>query len=180
MGTGRSTAPDTFVTARLEAERLAPAHFDLLDAMHSHERVMATLGGVRTRETTWRYIEDNLRHWAEHGFGLWIFRDREDGAFVGRGGVRRVGVGAGPETEAAYALMPEHWGRGLATEIAVAAADIGFQDLLLPDLVAFTPTTNHASRRVMEKTAFTYERNVKHAGLPHVLYRRWATEGPGA
>jgi RimJ/RimL family protein N-acetyltransferase len=30
---------------------------------------------------------------------------------------------------------------------------------------------NRASRRVMEKLGFEYEREVVHANLPHVLYR---------
>ncbi len=31
---------------------------------------------------------------------------------------------------------------------------------------------NLASRRVMGKAGFAYEREIEHAGLPHVLYRR--------
>ena len=34
-----------------------------------------------------------------------------------------------------------------------------------------TMTTNVASRGVMEKLGMQYDRNVEHAGLPHVLYR---------
>ena len=30
---------------------------------------------------------------------------------------------------------------------------------------------NEPSRRVMEKVGFTYDTEVEHAGLPHVLYR---------
>jgi RimJ/RimL family protein N-acetyltransferase len=37
--------------------------------------------------------------------------------------------------------------------------------------VAVTLTTNTASRRVMEKLGMNYERDIEHAGLPHVLYR---------
>ena len=39
------------------------------------------------------------------------------------------------------------------------------------DLIAFTLPDNLASRRVMEKAGFAYEREILHAGLPHVLYR---------
>jgi RimJ/RimL family protein N-acetyltransferase len=75
--------------------------------------------------------------------------------------------------------MPELWGKGLATEIARALLKIGFEHLGLAQLVAFTITTNHASRRVMEKVGFTFERELAHAGLPHVLYRiRRDAEGP--
>ncbi len=171
------TARPSFVTARLAAERLTPAHFDLLDALHRDERVMATLGGVRSPATTAAYLDDNLRHWEQHGFGLWLFRGRQSGAFVGRGGVRRVEVEGEEETELAYALMPGCWGGGLATEMAAASLEIGFRDLGLGDLIAFTLTTNRASRRVMEKTGFAYERQFVFADLPHVLYRRQA-QGP--
>ena len=39
-------------------------------------------------------------------------------------------------------------------------------------IVAFTLVDNIASRRVMEKAEFEYERELEHVGLPHVLYRR--------
>jgi RimJ/RimL family protein N-acetyltransferase len=40
------------------------------------------------------------------------------------------------------------------------------------DIVALARPDNRASRRVMEKTRFGFEREVVYAGLPHVLYRR--------
>jgi hypothetical protein len=49
--------------------------------------------------------------------------------------------------------------------------DTGFQDLDLAELVALTLPHNAASRGVMEKVGFTYDRDIVHAGLAHVLYR---------
>ena len=51
---------------------------------------------------------------------------------------------------------------------------VAFDDLGLGEIVAFTLPTNIASRRVMEKSGFAYEREIVHAGLPHVLYRQAA------
>jgi RimJ/RimL family protein N-acetyltransferase len=68
--------------------------------------------------------------------------------------------------------VPKRWGQGLATELAHAAVDVAAEPLHLREIVAFTLPDNLASRRVMEKAGFTYERNVIHVGLPHVLYRR--------
>jgi RimJ/RimL family protein N-acetyltransferase len=48
---------------------------------------------------------------------------------------------------------------------------IGLEDLDLDELVAFTLPENVRSRRVMEKAGLFYERDIVHAGLPHVLYR---------
>jgi [ribosomal protein S5]-alanine N-acetyltransferase len=159
------------VTPRLTATPLAADDLDILYTMHRDPVVMATLGGVRTDERTREYLAENLAHWSRNGFGLWMFRDRATGAFVGRGGIRQIVLEHGPEIEVAYALMPHTWGKGLATEIAAACIGLAFGPLGLRDLVAFTLPDNHASRRVMEKTGFRYEREFTHHDLPHVLYR---------
>ena len=132
---------------------------------------MATLGGVRADERTRVFLAENLAHWDEHGFGLWIFRERVTGAFVGRGGLRHVVLEGESEVEVTYALAREAWGKGFATEIATAARDVAFRQLGFQDLVAFTIPENAASRRVMEKVGFRYERAIVHHGERHVLYR---------
>jgi [ribosomal protein S5]-alanine N-acetyltransferase len=48
---------------------------------------------------------------------------------------------------------------------------VAFDVLRLPAVVTYTLPYNAASRRVMEKLGFEYEREVVHADLPHVLYR---------
>jgi RimJ/RimL family protein N-acetyltransferase len=163
--------PDTFCTERLRAERLRPEHLDELCRMHRDAQVMATLGGLRSDEQTRRFLQESLDHWERHGFGLWVFRDRGDGRFAGRGGLRKIAVDGRDEVEVAYALMTDFWGKGLATEMAAATVRVAFEQLGLAEVVAFTLPTNWASRRVMEKVGFQYERDIVHAGLPHVLYR---------
>jgi len=159
-------------TARLHLTRLRTTDLDDLARLHADSQVMATLGGLRSIAETAHFLAEQLAHWEEHGFGLWVARDPVTGRFAGRGGLRHVIVGDRPEVEVAYALMPECWGRGLATELARESVRIGFTALRRPDLVCFTQPTNHASRRVMEKAGFRHEREVTHAGLPHVVYRQ--------
>ncbi len=158
-------------TRRLSAERLSDAHFGELCRMHRDERVMATLGGTRSDEETRRFLRSNLDHWERHGYGLFVFRERTSGDFVGRGGLRRVALDGRDEIELAYAVMAEFWGRGLAREMAQASLELGFDRLGLADIVALTLTGNVASRRVMERLGFRFERDIVHAGLPHVHYR---------
>jgi [ribosomal protein S5]-alanine N-acetyltransferase len=161
----------TFRTDRLIAERLLLTDLDELCRMHRDPSGMATLGGLRSDDQTRQFLRDNLRYWDQHGYGLWMFRSKADGRFVGRGGLRHVHVGGHDEVELAYALMAAFWGNGLATEMAEAILTVAFEHLGLTDIVAFTLTTNQASRRVMERVGCTFERDIVHAGLPHVLYR---------
>ncbi|MBI1742341.1 GNAT family N-acetyltransferase [Candidatus Acetothermia bacterium] len=171
----RST--ECFCTDRLIAERITDAHSDELLRMHRDEKVMATLGGVRTEQAwTREFLNKSIAHWNQRGFGLWVFRDITNGEFVGRGGLRHILVAGSDEIELAYALMSEYWGQGFATEIAKHSLQIGFEMLHLTNIVCFTMTTNYASQRVMQKAGFTYERNIIHAHLPHVFYRMTALD----
>ena len=163
----------TFETQRLRASRACPEDLDDLARMHTDPAVMAALGGkVWTREETRAFLDRVLHHWDRHGYGVWILRRKEDGAFVGRAGLRRKPVEGFEETELLYACMPEHWSHGLATEAAEAIVRIAFERLKMPNLVAFTRPDNTASRRVVEKAGFAYERDFIHAGQLHVLYRQ--------
>ncbi len=162
-------------TDRLLLRRLVPADLDDFLVMNQDPRVMATLGGVRTPEEISSHLARLVGEWNRNGFSWWSVRMLDSGKFTGRGGLRRVLVEGRDEVEVGYGFMPEFWGRGFATELARESVRIGFEELRLPNLVSFTLPTNLASRRVMEKAGFRYERDIIHANLPHVLYRQGAS-----
>jgi len=55
-----------------------------------------------------------------------------------------------------YALAPEVWGKGLATEAACAAIDAGFTLTNALEMLATAHVENPASRRVLEKCGFAH------------------------
>jgi RimJ/RimL family protein N-acetyltransferase len=107
-------------------------------------------------------------HWELHGFGKWIAL--EGGAPVGRGGLGITFVDGRPEVEISWAVARAEWGRGIATHIAQEALKEASR-LGLRGVVAFTRTENAASLRVIEKAGLRFERELVHAGWPHVLFR---------
>jgi RimJ/RimL family protein N-acetyltransferase len=167
------TAPsiETITTRRMRAERIAEPHLAHLVALYQNPKVMATLGGVQSEAQIRDGFEKNVAHWDEHGFGLWFFFDEETHQFAGRGGLRQLTQDGETEIEIAYAIPVSHWGQGRATEIAALSADVAFNHLGMDNVVAFTLPDNKTSRRVMEKLHMTYERDIIHADMPHVLYR---------
>jgi RimJ/RimL family protein N-acetyltransferase len=168
-------APAVRETARMKLEPLALVHTDELTRLLGDPRVARTLtpdGRPAARDTVVAWTMANAVHWQRHGFGLWLLRDRQTGEMVGRGGLQYTYAAGLNDVEVAWAIVPERWGEGLATEMARAAIEAAFGTLELPWIVALTLPGNAASRRVMEKTGFVYERDIEHAGLPHVLYER--------
>lgn len=168
---------ERFETARLVHERLRMAHVP---------EVVRLLGDPRVAQTLWPGTElpnepqvigstlEKEHHWDRYGFGLWLVRDRAMGEIVGRGGLQWTDVAALNEVEAGWAIVPERWGEGLATELARASVQTAFGPLGMSEIIAFTLPDNVASRRVMEKAGFGFERDILYAGRPHVLYRRRA------
>ena len=165
-----AAAPEQFETERLAARRVDESDEEFLVGVFSDPRVTATLGGPRDRTR----VEDDIRrwnrHWDEHGIGLWITSLRADGTTVGWTMLHHTDTG-GPSVEVGWTVAADHWRRGYAREAATAAIDLGFGPVGLDRIVAFTLVDNVASRGVMEKLGFSYDREVEHVGLPHVLYR---------
>jgi [ribosomal protein S5]-alanine N-acetyltransferase len=161
-------------TARLVCERLRDEHAPEVAALMRDPAVARTLSPTGEPPSERQVFTDSqlmVAHWKRHGFGPWLLRDRA-GTMVGRGGLQWSWVDGRRELEALWALVPERWGEGLASELAGCAIEVAFRDLGRDEIVAFTLPDNHRSRRVMEKTGFRHEREIVHAGLPHVLYRR--------
>jgi ribosomal-protein-alanine N-acetyltransferase len=166
--------PDSFTTARLQAERLMAAHLSELRRMHTDPVVMAHLGGLRTPDQTAAYLDRNLRHWEEQGFGLWIVRELGGGEPIGRALLRTLRLDAIDEIEVGYALYEPYWGRGLATEITAACLTFARENLRRTTAVAVTSPTNFASQRVLQKSGLVYERDIDHEGALAALFRvRW-------
>ena len=157
-------------TQRLVGTRISAADLDRLRSLYQDPQVAETLGGLRTDEWIAERLAFELGHWTAHGFGAWVFVERGSGEFVGRGAVRHaqiagMGLLDGDQIELGYALRPEHWGRGLATEMAGAMVTVARDELCLPELAAWTLTTNRASQQVLEKTGFVYQRDFEYRGV---------------
>ena len=164
-------------TERLRLEPLRPEHAALLMPIMLDPRVARWYrapDAPPTSETdVIAGVERHAAAWASggFGFGFWLLSDRHTGDVVGRGGLSRTNATGVDEVEVGWAIAPARWRQGLATELARAAIEYASITLTLDQLIAYTMSDNVASRRVMEKTGFRYERDFQHAGVPHALYR---------
>jgi RimJ/RimL family protein N-acetyltransferase len=167
------TAPELLTTPRMRGERLGPEHQDVLLPIVADPRVGATMGGVASAADVAQQLAAAAETWEREGFGYWMFFDAVSGEPLARGGLSRTEFDGQPEVEVGWTVTPERWGEGLATEVGAAALEVAFGDLGLADVVAFTLPDNAASRRVMEKLGFTYEKTAPYRSYgDHVLYRR--------
>jgi RimJ/RimL family protein N-acetyltransferase len=169
--------PTRFTTPRLRAERIHAVDFLELRRMHADPVVMTHLGGVRTEQQTRDYLDVNLRHWDDHGFGLWIVYEHDGVEPIGRALLRSLQVDGVDELEIGYALYEPYWGRGYATEIAAACIEYGRRYLRGRTFFALVSPENYASRRVLEKAGLRFLREFMLDNAPHDLFRTATASG---
>ncbi len=149
--------PESFQTARLEGERIAPAHLPDLRVLHRDPKVMAELGGVRSDAETARYLARNLSHWDTHGFGVWMLRPMSSQSWIGRVVLRWLSTGAIEDVEIGFAFVPEFRRQGYAFEAATAILEHGRTRLGIARIVAILAPDNVASAKLLCKLGFEFE-----------------------
>jgi ribosomal-protein-alanine N-acetyltransferase len=168
-------SPERVQTERMVCTRIVPEDAGELAVLLRDPRVAKTLFPHRDPPTDIEidaHIVEKSDHWDRYGFGVWTLRDAGTGELVGRGGLQHTDATGVDEVELLWVVAPACWRQGLATELALAAVAVAFDNARLDDVIAYTLVDNRGSRRVMEKAGLRYERELEHVGLPHVLYRR--------
>jgi len=138
-------------------------------ALYQNPRVGESLGGPRSDEEVEQMLTGEIKHWKIYGYGVWLFYFEKE--FVGIGGIRHTKIEGKDEIEVLYSILPEYWGKGFATEIAKGSLNYATHTLHLQDLICFTLKENIASRRVIEKAGFIFEREGTYKNLLHLIYR---------
>ena len=158
-----------------KSEDLAP--FTL---MNEDPKVMEYFLSPLTEMETVAMVERIREHFTKHGFGLFACTLKETSEFMGFVGlsVPTFETSFTPCVEIGWRLSCSAWGKGYATEAALAVLKFGFEECKLQEILSWTAPANARSRNVMEKIGLTQEGNFDHPKVPeghpfksHVLYR---------
>lgn len=144
----------TLETKRLVLRPMLAADFDALHLIFTDPKVMASFGsGSLSHEQMEGWLQRNLDHQNEFGYGLFSVILKSDGTFIGDCGLEQMEELGAAELD--YDFRSEYWNQGYATEAAVAVRDYAFDVLQLPQLISLIRIGNLASKRVAEKVGMT-------------------------
>ena len=129
-------------------------------------------------------FDHHLRHWDEHGFGLWLAEERATGVVAGWVGASHPDFvpELRDEIEIGWALRAPFHGRGLATEAAGAAIHAAFEHLAPARVVSLVGPGNDASVAVATRLGMRPGGRARHAdgGMALAVYELSAGEAGGA
>lgn len=161
----------TIHTPRLLLRPMQVGDFDALLEIFTDPRVMASFGGeLFSPAQMQHWLERNLAHQAEFGYGLFAVIRTADHRLIGDCGLERLTADGRPLAELGYDFRSDAWGRGFATEAACAVRDYAFAVLGLPQLVSLIRVGNLPSRRVAEKVGMRLQGEIERYGLRYWEY----------
>lgn len=158
-------------TERLSLRQLHESDFEAFAAMNADPEGMRHIGEGKPldREPAWRKLAQLIGHWRLRGYGLWAAEENATGAFVGTIGLWFPE--GWPGLEVGWHLARAHWGKGFATEGAIAARDHAFGDLKLDKLISLIRPDNTRSIAVAERLGETLDRRIDELnGGPALVY----------
>jgi RimJ/RimL family protein N-acetyltransferase len=136
-------------TARLVLRVPTLDDLDPWAAMMTDEETARFIGGVMPRAVTWRALMTMIGSWHSLGFGMFSVIEKSSGRWVGRLGPWQPE--GWPGTEIGWAIGRDCWGKGYATEGAVAAMDWALDNLGWTDVIHSIAPANAASPAVAKK-----------------------------
>jgi len=165
-----------FVIPRIQTLHLSLRPFNLEDAVTLHriyqdEPVLRYFpnSSPPPLEKVERFLIHQQKHWEQYGYGNWaILPDAED-EIIGWAGLQFL-----PElneTEVGYLLERSLWGKGFATEAALASFHYGFDHFDFSYIIALIHPDNFASRRVIEKCGAVYTETISLWGIDLMRFK---------
>jgi len=136
-------------TLRFVLNKMTAADGDKYYRLSNNPAVMKFVTGYAlNREESDEMLEGFLiENSSNTFFGRYLIEDIKTGELIGAAKLDKVGR----EIEIGYRIQEEHWGKGVATEIAGSLIEFARNKLGAKRVIAFVNVDNQASIRVLEK-----------------------------
>lgn len=157
-------------TNRLILRELNPNDAKSFYDLNSNPNVIKYTGNVafKNEEEATEFLV-NYEDYKLNGYGRWAVILKSTNTFIGWCGLKFDGVEN--ETDIGFRFFEEEWGKGYATESAIACLQYGFEKLKLKRIIGRAMKANVGSIKVLEKIGLEYERDTYLDGKDAVIYK---------
>ena len=151
---------------RLETERtiltlLTPAELPEMEAMAREEDTFKYLKkfSSMSAEAYTQFLQTKLDQIRTRVGYHWAVRSKTGQPFIGA--VNLNPIAGGSRLQIGAQLKRDYWGQGYATELLARLVTFGIDELKLPAVYGVFEKDNTASRRLLEKLGFVFEKSYK-------------------
>lgn len=151
-------------TERLLLKRQQASDIEFLTDLWSDPLVTRYMGGPRDRDWLRAVFAETAQNPCTEEYDLWPVVEKATGRLVGHCGLLDKEVDGQSEIELTYVFTPSAWGRGYATEIGRAIAQLAFEEKGARRLISLIEPENVSSERVALRLGMRLEKEIVRPG----------------
>jgi len=151
-----------------ETERLLVRRYTQLDQenfflLNGNEDVMRYIRPAKSREECDKFLLEVIAYSEnEKIYGRWAVEEKLTKQFVGSFAI--IPVEGKEQMQLGYALLPQQWGKGYATELTVEGLHYAFTNTPIDPIYAYAQAPNVSSQKVLLKAGFNHTGNYNENG----------------
>ena len=171
------------ITERLRLSPWQESDRQVFTGLYANPLATRDFGRVLTSEESGETFDKYIKTYDDHGFTRWKLT-LADETFIGTNGLMRVNdhPDLGTHDEIGWRMLPEHWGKGYATEAAIISLEDAQTRCGLRNILTYTTPQNKASRAVMERLNFKRQQALDFTthlkGFPPYHLKVWTVPNP--
>jgi len=116
------------------------------------------------------WIERQLGRYSDSGLGMLAVVEKNSDKLIGMVGLIQRSFESGDEVEVGYSFMPHTWGKGYATEAAIAMKEFARQNNIASRVVSMINPDNTASIKVAKRNGMHPLFDTIFEGQNHIVF----------
>jgi [ribosomal protein S5]-alanine N-acetyltransferase len=143
-----------FVTKRLRVRHFTSLDYDNYFSLQGNAEVMQYIRPPRTREESDEFLREKILTASQREYkGIWAVEETGTGLFLGCFVIIPIPNDV-EKTQLGYSFLPQHWGKGYATEVTKEGVNYFYNRTPLTEIYGVTEIPNVASQKVLLKAGF--------------------------
>ncbi len=155
-------------------------------AMDSDAEVHTFLGNkpIATLEEAQKMVDAIKLQYIQNGIGRWAVVEKKSGNFIGWSGFKLITDVIADKShfyDLGYRFIKEYWGKGYATETAIASLNHGFAKLNFKEICGMADVDHIVSNTILQKIGLVKRKEFVYNGMLLNFYslsrEEWKTGG---
>lgn len=154
-------------TSRLGLRNWLDSDISVLHKINSDPSVMEFFPALPTLKQTEEFVHRMQKHFKQYGYCYFAVDELDSDECIGFIGLMHTSFESDftPAIDIGWRLKSSKWGKGLATEGALASLKLGFEKFNIEEIISVAPSINKPSIKVMEKIGLKKEKDFIHPAL---------------
>ncbi|MEO6902802.1 MAG: GNAT family N-acetyltransferase [Bacteroidia bacterium] len=163
-------------TERLILREILPSDIEGMYELDADPEVHKYLRNkpVSSKEQVANVINTIRQQYIDNRIGRWAIIDKNTNEFIGWAGLKFITEETNNHKnyyDLGYRLIKRYWGRGIATETALASLEYAFEKLKTNKVYAIADCENSSSNKILKKVGLKYIETFDLEGIKHNWYK---------